>query len=134
MLISMVLINWLLNGVQRGYFPPLSQNQYIVILRIFKFHVFTIYTFGTSAGSSRGSVCPIEWSPRSNSPLKFVPTLPVFTHRLYTMPTHSGRFYSIEAGSMNHVRESPEEREIEEGEIERRPTKTKGFWEVIKKL
>ena len=50
------------------------------------------------------------------------------------MPTHSGRFYSIEAGSMNHVRESPEEREIEEGEIERRPTKTKGFWEVIKKL
>ena len=35
------------NAVQRGHFPPLSQFQYIIILRIFKFRVSTIYTFGT---------------------------------------------------------------------------------------
>ena len=36
------------NAVQRGHFPPLSQFQYIIILRIFKFRVSTMYTFGTS--------------------------------------------------------------------------------------
>ena len=68
----------------------------------------------------------------STRPREFVPTLPVSTHCLCAMPTRSGRSYSIEAGSMNHVRESPEEHEIEEGEMERRPTK--GFWEVILEL
>ena len=115
--------------------------QYIIILRIFKFRVSTIYTFGTSesprrprnlkriAGRGRPE-CRSRLS--STRPREFVPTLPVSTHRLCAMPTRSGRSYSIEAGSMNHVRESPEEHEIEEGEMERRPTK--GFWEVILEL
>ena len=43
----------------KGPLSPLSQFQYIIILRIFKFRVSTIYTFGTSE-SSRRQTCKLK--------------------------------------------------------------------------